>query len=287
MKIKNIQALAEKIREDAQSLGPMATRDFTERRKTHPFYGYAEVITAYVEPFLMFCNNDEVFSYYANWNGSFDYEEQTLHRWSSMCKQATDILDVGAHVGLFSLVATLSNPKANIDAFEAIDHIFARLFVNVQVNRFSRIRPHLAAVSDQEGWVDIHIRSGPQMLSTGASIDDRGKSIATKRINKVKIDDFLQGRSVDLIKMDVEEHEPNVIRGALSSIQEHKPAIIAEVLSPEVLTHIVEMTKPLGYGAFWLSEKDGSIVGADEGARPMKSRNLLLIHPSGKIRLDL
>ena len=287
MDLRALQAETDRIRRDAKTLGPLKTKDFTERRKAYPFHGYAEVVTGYVDPFVMFCNNDEPFSYNANWNGFFDYEEQTLRLWSSLCKKASSVIDVGAHVGLFSLVAALSNPKASIDAFEAVDHIFARLFVNVQANRFAKIRPHLAAVSDGEGWTDINIRSGPRLMSTGASLDDRGKSIATKRINKLSIDYFLQGRAVDLIKIDVEEHEAHVIRGAIESIKLCKPTIMAEVLTSEVLAAIRETVMPIGYNAYWLSELDGSIVDID-APRPPQSRNILLHHPSRvtETRLD-
>ncbi|NKE48205.1 FkbM family methyltransferase [Roseomonas frigidaquae] len=281
----NLEALEEfgaRISADAKALGPMETKEFSERRKNYPFYGYAEVVTKYVAPFVMFCNNDEVFAYCANWNGAFDYEEHTLRAWSLLCKESSAILDIGAHVGLFSLVAALSNPKAEIDAFEAIDHIFARLFVNAQANRFFKVRPHLAAVSDGEGWIDMNIRSGPRLMSTGASVVDRGKSVAVKRINKISIDNFLQGRPVDLMKIDVEEHEFHVIRGGIKSINMHKPTILAEILTPEILASVTGLVTPLGYDAYWLSEHDGSLsdIKAD---RPSSSRNVLLRHPSRAI----
>lgn len=278
MNLKQLNVMVENLKVGMKSHGGIETRDFSESRKAYPFFGYAEVVTGYVDPFVMFCNNDEVFSYVANWNDSFDYEKHTLRLWSSMCRQASRILDIGAHVGLFSLVAASANPKAQIDAFEAIDHIFSRLFVNVEANHFGNVSPNLVAISGQEGWVDIHVNSGPRILTTGASIVNRGKSVGTKRVKTTTVDNFCDGKPVDLIKLDIEEHEPEAIRGGLNTLILHKPTVFAEVLSQRALERIAAVTQPIGYRIDWISEVDGSLVPATS-TRPSKSRNVLISHP--------
>ena len=44
------------------------------------------------------------------------YESVTLQLWRTLARQASLILDVGSHIGTFSLVATAANPQARIVA---------------------------------------------------------------------------------------------------------------------------------------------------------------------------
>lgn len=284
MTLEEFRRYGEQIKIARGRLGPMQTKDFRDHRKLYPFYGYAEVKTEYCDPFLLFCNNDEVFSYYANWNGLFEYEKETLRLWANLARRAKHVVDIGAHVGVFSLVAFKSNNHLSIDAFEAVDHIFCRLSVNIQANRVPRIRPHLLAVSDSIGWTDINLRAGPSLMSTGASITDRGKTVATKRVPMSTLDAVLSDAVVDLIKIDVEEHEPQVLRGASQLLERNMPLILSEVLSQNGLEALLSILSPLGYKAYWLSENTGMLI-SELADRPPASRNIVFAHPKGPIQL--
>jgi hypothetical protein len=50
----------------------------------------------------------------------------------------------------------------------------------------------------------------------------------------------------EVIKLDVERHELEVIKGAWKTISTHKPAMYIEILDPSN-DEIVKLLRPLGY----------------------------------------
>jgi hypothetical protein len=66
-------------------------------------------------------------------------------------------------------------------------------------------------------------------------------------IELASIDQILLGRKVDVIKIDVEGHELEVLRGARQSLEAHHPALIIESLAKESFAELVGILGPLGY----------------------------------------
>lgn len=54
------------------------------------------------------------------WHGWDAYEPETLGLWLRLAERASTVLDVGANVGIFALVAGLANPSASCYAFEPL-----------------------------------------------------------------------------------------------------------------------------------------------------------------------
>ena len=78
---------------------------------------------------------------------------------------------------------------------------------------------------------------------------DLGNEITLK-----KLDDVYTGVP-SVIKLDVELHELEVIRGAWSTISSHRPAMYIEILDPKN-DEIVRLLEPLGYKMFQRPENN-------------------------------
>jgi len=65
---------------------------------------------------------------------------------------------------------------------------------------------------------------------------------------------FDLSRPIDLVKIDVEMHEPEVISGMIKIIKDHKPAIIIEILNDEIGKKIEKLIMGLGYLYFSIDE---------------------------------
>src|SRR5215813_13165033 len=89
------------------------------------------------------------------WKGWNAYETETLELFFKLASKSQTILDIGAHVGLFSLVAGHANPEARIFAFEPVGESYERLQRNVELNRLSNIRCVNSAVSDRDGAGEV------------------------------------------------------------------------------------------------------------------------------------
>jgi len=66
------------------------------------------------------------------------------------------ILDIGAHIGFFSIYAAKNFPKGNVFAFEPYPASFNRLNDNIKKNNISNIKIFPYAISDTNGKVNFY-----------------------------------------------------------------------------------------------------------------------------------
>ena len=118
------------------------------------------------------------------------------------------VLDLGAHVGTFSLAAAALGCR--VVAVEGSPDNAALLGESVARNGFGQMQVVWAAVSDHEGVVEF-VPHGPF-----GTIANRVTTGPTIRVRAVTVDGLLRELdldAVDLIKMDVEGSEVAAIRG--------------------------------------------------------------------------
>src|SRR4051812_3718121 len=101
------------------------------------YCGFFEAAIFDCPPFVMFTNNDCPRSKQIIYEKEF--EPRSMALWCSLAKAATTIVDVGAHVGVYSLAAAALRPDLGVHAIEPNPYAFARLRVNKHANGFSNI----------------------------------------------------------------------------------------------------------------------------------------------------
>ncbi|GII59016.1 hypothetical protein Pth03_74050 [Planotetraspora thailandica] len=275
MRLPEIEAANARMLAHAPTVRPVSTGDIIRtHRKKFPYRGFVEIDSPYCPPFVMFCVNDDAVALDTIWNGKFGYEPGSLSVWARLAARSQTIADVGAHVGYFSMIASLANPGAKVHAFEPVDFIHARLAVNVRANNVQNVKRYQAGVSSSSGWADISVRFSTNLLSTGSSLERSASDAELKRIQLLTLDEVFADTRVDLIKIDVEGHEEAVLEGARWVLKRDRPTVMLEALVNAPLDSLLAEFGPLGYDAHWVSEGDGTLVPAMEG-RPYKTRNLL------------
>lgn len=278
-RIRDLEETNRRTAREAARIRPVTTSDIlTTHRKGFPHHGWVEIDSEHCPPFVMFCANDEAVALDTVWNGRFGYESASLHHWSRLAATSRTILDVGAHVGYYAMIAALAAPKAKVHAFEPVPPIHARLAVNHRANGLKNLVLHQNGVSDHAGTADINIRFPlSNLLSTGSTLEEFAKPLAsafTTRVHLLTLDETLGETPVDLMKIDVEGHEPSVLAGARRVIERDRPVIILEALHKTLLGKLTEPFEGLDYTFRWISESDGRLVPIT-GDRPEKSRNLI------------
>jgi len=154
------------------------------------------------------------------------FEPDSLKVWSGLVQSGKVALDVGAYTGIYSILA--SKRGAQAIAMEPMPANFWRLGVNVAANKATVMLLDVAA-SDEDGFVTLNY-SRHTPMTTGASLEKGIKGHTdTHIVNRIRID-ALALNNVAAIKIDVERHEPCVIRGALNTIERDRPAMIIECL---------------------------------------------------------
>ena len=168
------------------------------------------------------------------------HEPETTVLIASVLKPGDTFIDVGAHVGYFSvLAASLVGAGGQVVSFEPEPGNYAQLIEHIRLNGLTQVLPIHCALGAQEGVLDLHINAdndGGHALWDVRLHPSNERSRATPRSHPVfvaTLDRVLgavgPGR-VKAIKIDVEGNEHAVLRGARHTLETHRvPFVIAEV----------------------------------------------------------
>ena len=173
------------------------------------------------------------------WKGlTGGWEKISMQYWIRLCQNARVILDIGANTGVYSLVAKAVNPSAKVYAFEPLQQMFKKLCFNNELNRYDIVCVDMAA-SDREGKAIIYETGGDHVAAASLNAETRGDGVLNveTEIDVVTIDKFIMDNNtgkIDLIKIDVETHEPSVLAGYRKYFSTHRPDFLIEVLSESV-----------------------------------------------------
>jgi FkbM family methyltransferase len=193
------------------------------------------------------------------WNGIEAFERSTIDLWRQLARDAHVIVDVGANTGIYSLVAKAVNSQANVYAFEPIKRVYQILESNVALNAESwydspEIRTIQVALSDYDGTGEMFDLPVEHMYTASLNKDihlERGnKMLSVTEIVKVqRLETFCASHAVipDLIKIDVESHEPSVLRGMGDLLKRHQPIFICEIWNNTVGEAVEAALNGCGY----------------------------------------
>ncbi len=121
------------------------------------------------------------------------------------------IVDVGAHIGTFSLLCALRFPEARIHAFEASHETFEILAENIRCNNLRQVSAYHQAMAGQTGKVRLFhsVKTG----NWGHSIT-RAFSSSYEEVDATTLEAFVVERAIpfiDLIKFNCEGAEFEII----------------------------------------------------------------------------
>lgn len=160
-------------------------------------------------------------------------------------------VDVGAHSGAFTLVAT-AVPGVRVFAYEPCSATFRRLERNVEANSLSeRVVLRRRAVGESHGRVEITTTLDtrnkvvvPQRGRDGAAIVGKHP---TEPVEMVTLDaELAAAETVSLVKIDTEGWEAGVVAGAEQILARWRPALLCEDNGMEA----AELLETLGYRRF-------------------------------------
>lgn len=192
------------------------------------FRGFHTVDHFDCPPFQMFTNADDPVSVAILDYRSF--EPHSMRLWCALAKTSSSILDIGSHVGVYSLAAASIRKDIQIHAFEPNPFTAARLRVNKHLNEFSHIVEHNVALAEGKGIAEISWITKPNgWLSSGSGLGGEHDTGWEKAPVYVRTLDSLgvDPGTKPLVKIDVEGTEHNVFKG-MSAFLASRPAIILE-----------------------------------------------------------
>jgi FkbM family methyltransferase len=144
-----------------------------------------------------------------------NYENDDIEYFLNCIKSKDVIFDIGANIGIYSIIAGKKWPDVKIFAFEPVP-INAQFFnTSLVMNDISNVRLIQKCVSNSSGDVDFSVSSDSAYSSM---IDTRRKpELSSIKCEAVRVDEFCSEfgiRKIDVVKIDVEGAEELVILGA-------------------------------------------------------------------------
>jgi len=198
------------------------------------------------------------------WEGIYKgWEKQSLKAWIIFCRNATVILDIGANTGIYSLIASVVNKDARVFCFEPSIKVYKRLKENLLKNNLDSSIALNIAVSNVNGFGKFYDFPGDYNLSASLNIEkSKNETLEslTYDVKTMRIDTFIKENKIeiiDLVKIDVEMHEPEVIEGFGKTLDLFHPVILIEVLTNEIADKLNTLLKHKNYSYYTIDENKG------------------------------
>jgi len=185
------------------------------------------------------------------------WEKVSMKLWIELCKDATCIVDVGAHIGLYTLVAKTINENATVHSFEPIERIYNKLTENLELNNF-QVHHARIALSDKDGVAYINDTDGEALsLDCSLNYNEESSNSGLIQIQTNKLSTIIEKQNmqrIDVMKIDVEGHEVQLLDGMGNYLKSYKPTMIIEIVDENNGKQIFEMIKDCNYLFFNIDE---------------------------------
>ena len=138
------------------------------------------------------------------------------------------VWDVGANVGIYSVLLGMNKPDRTIFAFEPVPPTVSRLMHNLKLNGISNVQVFPFALGQRNCTLPMHVSKLSPGANTLLSVAPRSKcqiiNIEVCRADDLVLDGLLLP---DVIKVDIEGYEPSFFQGAQLALK-NLPIILLE-----------------------------------------------------------
>jgi FkbM family methyltransferase len=162
------------------------------------------------------------------------FETQELAFAERFLQPGMTVLDIGAHHGLYSLLASMKIGRTGrVFSFEPSPRERRRLRIHLALNLCSNVTVQAMALGSEATESDLFVVQGSQTGCNSLRPPVVGSGTSPVRVQVRTLDAWLQRakiQSVNFIKLDVEGAELSVLKGAAKLLDNRpRPLILAEV----------------------------------------------------------
>lgn len=188
------------------------------------------------------------------------YKIKTLKRDKKECdffifleaiSQEGDLIDAGANLGVMSYHFCKHFPNRTTYAFEPIPLNFSILSYVKKKYGLTNLEAHPMALSSDSGDLTMILPEKSQVVFHGlAHVKGRDPNLSVGKefvVQSSTIDSWVQNKKIAAIKLDVENFEFDVLKGAENLLKNQKPIVYTELWENENRAKCFELMKSLGY----------------------------------------
>jgi FkbM family methyltransferase len=222
------------------------------------------------------------------WRGWDGYQPEAVRPWFALASQAGAVLDVGANIGVFALLAARANAASRCWAFEPVPPTVANLEENIRRNPGANVTAVPVAVGASSGSTQVFwdpIVVNDELAGLTSDHHQSGAELASATVPVVALDDWHRSADVeriDLVKIDVETLEPAVLSGMAGILERDKPDLVIEVLDQATVEAVDELVGRHGYRHHLLTPA-GPILTPLVGRHPSCLNHLLTVRPDREL----
>lgn len=165
------------------------------------------------------------------------YQQDKCIKAINYCITRECAVDIGAHVGHWA--HTLKKYFKDVHCFEPVPDNYVCLVKNVPGCNYYPV-----ALLDKPGRFNLHLDSGTNSGSWTA-FPEAEKPAKTITVKTRTLDSF--GLKPDFIKMDIQNCELFVLKGAIQTITENKPVLCIESMTNQFRKEIHDFLKNIDY----------------------------------------
>lgn len=160
------------------------------------------------------------------------HEESVTDLIVSNLKSCKCFVDVGAHLGYYTLLVSKLMPEGIIYAFEMDKVSYDLLEKNLKLNGCKNVFSYNAAVTDLEGMVSY--AGDANSPNPALSLNVNNEKVTTKQMKAVQgvtLDKFFHDKKIipDVIKIDVEGAELKVLSGMQNLLDKNNIRLFVEI----------------------------------------------------------
>jgi FkbM family methyltransferase len=198
------------------------------------------------------------------------FEPSTVTTYRRLIQLGATVLDIGANIGAHTLhLAAATGAGGQVIAFEPTDYAFERLAHNVALNphleQRIRLEQTMLVDSDEAELPRSVVASWPLVPASQLQPLALGRAHSTSGATAMRLDSSLRSLGVDrvdFVKLDVDGHEIDVLRGAPLLLSRSRPTILFEVAPSQLdglgrrIEDVLDLLVSFGYRIVTLHKQD-------------------------------
>lgn len=228
----------------------------------------------------------ELDDHMVQWAFVGDHDRDPDYRASlELIEPGATVIDVGANIGLWSLLAARRVGRGAVHAFEPAPTTFARLQRNLDLNGTGNVIVNQLAVDRQAGTATFH--TAVDSNSGGAGYLQRPGAPTAITVECTTIDDYCRVHGIErvgVLKLDIEGAEWLALQGAEALLTGAEPPAIFMELDGDLTAQlgwepgdVLDWLGDRGF-RFFNATDGGSLV--ETGSSGRASRDVIALHES-------
>ena len=162
------------------------------------------------------------------------YEAENFEFLKESCKPGAVIIDIGAHIGLFSIIAAqVTGKTGKLYAFEPAPGTYALLQQTVVINHEEQVIETMQkAVGKENGKITFFVSDNKADNSNSLVNYKEDRSLHGIDVAVTSIDNFVKEKNIsklNFIKIDVEGAEYDTLQGAVNTLKNLRPKCIVAI----------------------------------------------------------